>query len=235
MNFKWYYLLPVLLLTCASQKAVVHPRACVHVRHIEQAKGFLAASYKSKPTWFKYKQGTKPIILVAPHAVPASRSFADRGTGPLVRLLGKLTGAHVLYTCGKPPCDPNRDARNAFKKALNDLIDEINPKLVLDFHQAHNYRPFDIDFGTQRGRTCPPAIIRKLTRCLKREGLRNFSQDYFPAIKHHTITQACYEKNTCALQVEVNTNWLTLDDPLGAQRFAQLTQGLINFLECVHR
>ncbi len=210
---------------------MIHPRAAIHPGHIHLAKHFLKASYKEKDHWFKVKTGALPVILVASHAAETDRGFADRGTGPLARLLHKLTGATILYTCGSPPCDPNRSKNNAFQKKLSELIDEIEPKLVIDLHQAHHYRPFDVDFGTQYGRTCPASILRKVTKSLQREGLSNFSQDYFPAIKHPTITQLCYEKRVCAFQLEINANWLTLDrDDIYTQRFAQLTQGLVNYL-----
>ncbi|MCB1117722.1 MAG: hypothetical protein KDK50_03975 [Chlamydiia bacterium] len=219
------------MLTGASQKAPLHSRAVVNLKHIRLAKHFLDASHKPKDHWYKVKIGTLPIILVASHAAELERGFADRGTGPLVRLLHKLTGATIIYTCGSPPCDPNREKNNAFQQTLSELIDKINPKLVIDCHQAHPCRPFDVDFGTQNGRTCPTFTLRKLTNSLQREGLSNFSQDYFPAKKRFTITQLCFEKKVCALQLEINSNWLTLDcDDMYTQRFAQLTQGLAEFL-----
>ena len=84
--------------------------------------------------------------------------YADRGTGELAVLLHRLTDATVIYTLGDPPFDPNNDDKNAYKKPLSALINEIKPKLVIDLHRAHQSCPFGIDYGTLHGLSCQRRI-----------------------------------------------------------------------------
>ena len=127
--------------------------------------------------------------------------------------------------------NPNNNDTHIYKETLEKLIREVQPKLVIDLHRAHGCRPFDIDFGTLDGLSCSPKTIRRLTTCLKEEGIANFSSNYFPANKTKTVTKWVHKLGVEAVQLEINAMWLELDGSWqDLHHFAQLLQGLSEFI-----
>ncbi len=219
-----------LLIMTTCSKETLHKETLVKPRHIMEAQGLKLKG----DGWVTVLRGKRLVVLSAPHAFPVSRKngkYADQGTGELAVLLHRLTDATVIYTSGEPPCDPNNDDQNAYKRALSTLINEIRPKLIIDLHRAHQSRPFDIDYGTLHGLSCQRRTLNKITACLREEGLTNFSSNAFSASRNLTITKWAYHHKVEAFQLEINSTWLDFNgDPLSQQRFAQLLQGLTIFL-----
>ncbi len=219
----------LLFLTTCSQETC-YKKTLVKPCHVMEAQNLKLKG----ESWVTILRGKRSVILSAPHAFPVSRKngrYADQGTGELGVLLHRLTDATVIYTSGDPPCDPNNDDENAYKKALSTLINEIKPRLVIDLHRAHQSRPFDIDYGTLHGLSCQKHILNKITACFREEGLTNFSSNTFSASKNLTITKWAHRHKVEAFQLEINSTWLDFNgDPLSQQRFAQLLQGLTIFL-----
>lgn len=142
--------------------------------------------------WFTYLPGTSRVLIVAPHATSPMREgelrFPDGGTGSIAIMLNRLAKAPVLYTSLASPSDPNYYDDNDFKRELDRLIKTLKPTLVLDLHGSDAYRPYDIDFGTMKGASLKEKkeILLKLAEVLRKEGILNFSQDFFPAEKNAT-------------------------------------------------
>ena len=141
-------------------------------------------------TWFKVLEGKARILISAPHATAQTRENeskpADAGTGALAVMLHKLSDATVIYTTCRSPSDPNFYDDNDYKRELRRLIEQKRPKLVIDLHASHWYRPYDVDFGTLGGESLGrhPGWLTRFAEILRASGLRDFSQDYFAASKN---------------------------------------------------
>ena len=204
----------------------------------------LATRYDVLPAdgerWFETLPGNGRILIVAGHATAQTREGAmkgpDRGTGSLARALHALTGSPTVVTTRRSPSDPNYYDDNEFKAEVARLVEARKPMLVLDLHASHALRPYDIDFGTMNGRSLlgRDAWLAKLSSMMKREGLINQSQDWFPAAKNQTVTKFVSARGVPAIQLEISATWLDAGgDSLRAHRFAQLLQGLVRFVRAL--
>ncbi|WP_346838411.1 hypothetical protein [Microbulbifer sp. SAOS-129_SWC] len=233
------------LAACAAerplpQRAIVTPSLVSKAIEIEQtldAREGVAVAPDAD--WFKVVPGRIPVILTAPHATrplrEGNRRFSDGGgTAALALSVAELTGAYVIYTTHEGPSDPNYYDDNAFKRQLGRLIAEVRPRYVLDIHGSHPFRPYDIDLGTMGGRSLlgQQALLRDLIASLEREGLQNISYNYFGAAKNRTITKFAAGLGVPAIQVEVNTNYLSPSEGnIQAQHFSQLAQALVRYVQ----
>jgi hypothetical protein len=119
----------------------------------------------------------------------------------------------------------------------------IKPVIVLDIHGSNTSRPYDVDFGTIRAGESLLGrgdLLERLAACLRREGMRNFSQDFFAASRDGTVTRFVSQKlGVPCVQVEFNQNWMiTSSEPelargMQYQRFAQALQGIVRFVQSV--
>ena len=111
--------------------------------------------------------------------------FADAGTGALAVILNRLADARAIYTTRESPSDPNFYDDNLYKRKLKELIETRRPKLVLDLHASHWYRPYDIDFGTMNGRSIRghEEWLRRLADSLGRAGFEIFRRISFGGCK----------------------------------------------------
>jgi len=243
-------LLVVMLATAACRTAAVAPattpleRAIVTREHVEAAvatERLLSTSYETFPAegeaWFVVKRGRIPVLVVAGHATAQTREgslkTADRGTGSLAVALHEMTGATAIYTTRRSPSDPNYYDDNEFKRTLGELVREIRPRIVLDLHASHAYRPYDVDFGTMGGRSLGnrPDLLESLIGAIRAEGMLNLSQDYFAASRNPTVTKFVSSMGVPAIQLEITATRLDPSrDPLTAHRFAQLLQALVRFI-----
>ena len=209
---------------------------------IEHEKAF--AQYYDVPApagenWFAIDVGPTPVLVVAGHATAhtreGARKAADRGTGSLAVMLHKLTGVTAIYTVYESPSDPNYDDDNAFKEALSNLLQALQPTLVLDLHTSHADRPYAVDFGTMAGLSLlgRADLLAKLEESLRQAGVEDLSNEYFSAQRHHTITKWVARQGVPGIQLEINFTWLAHagDNPTEAHRVAKLLQGLVNFLQ----
>lgn len=187
---------------------------------------------------FEYIPGNQPIIITAPHSVRPFRNGKYRysdggGTAAYAAALAELTGAHVLYASYEDGFDANYEDDNAFKFKLNDLINEVNPSLVLDIHGSNPMRSYDLDIGTMNGESLltQTELMSDLIHRLAKEGILNISVDRFSASKQQTITKFASKRNVPSLQLEINATYLMPSEgSLEAQRFAIMLQGLTRFI-----
>lgn len=191
--------------------------------------------------WFNVVLGDSPIIISAPHATQPFREgqyrFSDGGgTAALAVTLGKLTNSTVIYTTKASPSDPNYYDDNAYKTKLAELIKSKKPKVILDIHGSHPFRPYDVDIGTMDGRSLlgKDSLVTSLISALRNEGVSNFSNNYFGASKNQTVTKFGSSNGVPTLQLEITSVWMVPSDGnFEAHRFSQMLQGLVRFVENV--
>ena len=166
--------------------------------------------------YYGYIKGSIPVLISAPHGAKHFRTAegvwkeADAYTSSLAIVLGRLTGAHVLFVKNKTGEDPNNDAGTSYKKALEKAVKENHIKFVLDLHGSAGRRPFKIDVGIMHASrslcSCPSYrdIMEKVFAGFES---RVFNQ-HFSAASEGTIT--CFARNGLgmeAAQIEINANY----------------------------
>jgi hypothetical protein len=120
---------------------------------------------KLSETYYGYVRGQIPILISAPHGARHYRACESRWkaedayTSSLAIVLGRLTGAHVIYLKNKAAEDPNNDIHSRYKDFLANVVRENGIRFLIDLHGAHRDQPFKIDVGTLDNRTgkssCP--------------------------------------------------------------------------------
>ena len=117
------------LMTRAGQAAPAGPGPGLleEMRRIE----FESVSYDEEATpYYGYIKGSIPILISAPHGAKHYRAAEgawkaeDAYTSSLAIVLGRLTGAHVLYVKNKTREDPNNDAVTAYKDSMKEIVRE---------------------------------------------------------------------------------------------------------------
>lgn len=109
---------------------------------------------KTAETYYGYVRGQIPILISAPHGARHYRACESRWkaedayTSSLAIVLGRLTGAHVIYLKNKAAEDPNSDIHSRYKDFLADIVRENHIQFLIDLHGAHRDQPFKIDVGT---------------------------------------------------------------------------------------
>jgi hypothetical protein len=188
-------------------------------------------------TWLATLDGCTEVLVTAPHATRPTRDgrlrFADSGTGSLAVALHRLAGARVIHTSLASPSDPNYHDDNDFKAAVATALAERAPVLVIDLHASHEFRPYDVDFGTMGRRSLlgRDDLLAALADALRAEGLTNQSLDFFAAATNQTVTKWVAARGVPAIQLEISATWLAAGaGALQAHRYAQLLQGLVRFI-----
>lgn len=187
--------------------------------------------------WFVALDGCREVLFTAPHATHPMRDgslrFPDAGTGALALALHRLAGARAIVTSMASPSDPNYYDDNAFKSEVAAAIAARTPRVVLDLHASHAFRPYDVDFGTiGRGSLVGrDELLDALSAALMKEGLVNQSLDFFGAGRNQTITKWVSSRGVPAIQIEISSTWLSPGaGKLEAHRYAQLLQGLVRYV-----
>lgn len=223
-------------------KAVIEPSMIRQAVELEKRISSQAAlSAPPGESSYVVIKGDPDVIITAPHATEPFRNgsyrFSDgAGTAALADQLHRTTCATVLYTQYRSASDPNFYDDNAFKAELAALIATHKPKLLLDIHGSHDYRPYDVDLGTLNGQSLQgqPAMYSRLVASLRREGITNLSDNYFPAQANQTITRFAASKGVPAIQLEISsTRMRPSEGGIMAHRFAQLLQGLTRYVRSV--
>ena len=166
--------------------------------------------------YFGYIKGSIPILISAPHGAKHYRKSEGRWLGEdaytssLAIVLGRLTGAHVLYLRNKTTEDPNDDPDSRYKQFLKKVAEETPIKFVLDLHGMKGKRPSKVDIGIMSNEpvlcSCPTyrEIVEKTFKDFEP---KVFNQCFF-ARGESTITS--FAKNRLgieAAQVEINARY----------------------------
>lgn len=188
--------------------------------------------------WFEVKKGTIPVIITAPHATQPYRDkkyrFSDGGgTGGLAVALHDICDVTVVYTTYDSPSDPNYYDNNEFKAALERLINEVKPALLLDIHASNPYRPYDVDLGTMDGNSLrgDSSIVPDLINVFNKEGILSISMNRFSASTNQTITKYASAKGIPSVQLEFNSTRVSpSESDFAAHRFSQTLEAMAVFL-----
>jgi hypothetical protein len=179
---------------------------------LQQNEATILRSQPNEP-YFAYIKGTIPILISAPHGARHFRTRenrlkgADAYTAAMAMELGRLTGAHVIYTRSQAPEDPNNDPRTRYKDALAAIVKENGIRFVMDLHGAHGRHTFTIDVGTFSDvvDVCScPLLLETIRRSLSSlPGVRFNSR--FSASGKGTVTYFAHENlRVDAAQFEIN-------------------------------
>ena len=187
---------------------------------------------------FQIHQGSRPVIITAPHATrpmrEEKRRFSDGGgTAALALAISKLTNASSIYMVFEGPSDPNYYDENEFKAQLKELVETTSPVLILDIHGSHPHRSYDVDIGTMSGQSLltKTEFQTKLIERLDDEGLDSVSINRFGASKNETVTKFASGLGVPAMQLEINATWVSPEKgDIYAQRYAKLLQAISKFI-----
>lgn len=170
---------------------------------------------------FSYLPGEIPILLSAPHGAAHVRNGRlkpeDEYTAGLCLLVAELTGAHVLYSHNRAPCDPNWDRDAPYKHRLRAILSQDGLRCVVDVHGASPRHEFGLAVGTMRGRSLPglrAPLLASLRRCGFSEsgrGLQRLDVDNrFTGAggkRQETVTRFVWEElGVPAVQIEINAH-----------------------------
>lgn len=175
---------------------------------------------------FRYFPGKLPILVSAPHAVRYYKQkrirISDEFTGSIVYLLNKLTGCHALAVTKLYGGDPNVDNPCLYKERIAEICDKEKVKLLLDIHGVARQREFDVDLGTDRGKTLlgKAKIVETLELNFQNFGLSRISKDPFGASGLNTISNyVAHELKIPAVQIELNKQFrVPSQNPQGFHR-----------------
>ncbi len=175
---------------------------------------------------FRFFPGKLPVLLSAPHAVRHYRQkkikISDEFTGSIVYLLNKLTGCQALAVTKFYGGDPNVDNPCIYKERIAEICSREKVKLLLDIHGVARQREFDVDLGTDSGKTLlgKARIVERLELNFKNFGLSRISNDYFAASGSNTISNyVARELRIPAIQIELNKQFrVPSQNPQGFHR-----------------
>ncbi|TWH45834.1 N-formylglutamate amidohydrolase [Sporomusa sp. KB1] len=179
---------------------------------------------QEEPFWISL--GKLPVLVSAPHAVRHYRQkkikMSDQFTGSIVYLLSKLTGCHAIATTKLYGGDPNIDNPCIYKDRIAEICSREKVKFVLDIHGAAREQEFDVDFGTNHGKTllANPKLVETLEHNFRGFGLDRISKEHFAATGLNTITNyVARELKIPAVQVEINKQYrVPAQNPQGFHR-----------------
>ena len=166
---------------------------------------------------YGYIQGQIPILLSAPHGAKHLRGNRWKGedeyTSALAVVVGRLTGAHVLYTKYKTAEDPNYDGKSRYKSLLKNIVREHGIRFLIDLHGADWRRPFKLDVGIHTakkdGSSCPTYL--EIIWSVFKDFQSPLFNLCFPARGQGTITSYCRrELGIEAAQFEMNGKYRVL-------------------------
>ncbi|AFM40663.1 hypothetical protein Desaci_1669 [Desulfosporosinus acidiphilus SJ4] len=175
------------------------------------------------PFWVSI--GKLPVLVSAPHAVRHYRQkkikMSDQFTGSTVYLLNQLTGCHAIAVTNLYGGDPNFDDPCIYKERIAEICKRENVKFLLDIHGAAREREFDVDFGTNRGKTLlKTSMLELVERNFQAFGLNRLTHDHFASAGPNTITSfVARELGIPALQIEINKQYrVPAQNPKGFHR-----------------
>lgn len=161
---------------------------------------------------YKFLDGSKNVIISAPHCVEQTRNgrikFAEPQTLFIATELHRSLSCPVIYKSANCCDDANYDAQCGYKSALAQYVSTHNIRYLLDLHQMALHREADIDLGTGRGKNFTDKIsLDMIGNAFKDCGIKNIVFDHlFSASYPYTVSS--YISRTCniqCLQIEINS------------------------------
>ncbi|MHB8074156.1 N-formylglutamate amidohydrolase [Desulfosporosinus fructosivorans] len=179
---------------------------------------------QEEPFWLA--QGKLPVLVSAPHAVRHYRhkriKMSDQFTGSIVYLLNQLTDCHAIAATKLYGGDPNFDDPCIYKERIAEICARQKVKFILDIHGAARDREFDVDLGTNGGKTLleNTRMLEVIERNLRNFGLSKISHDHFAASGPNTMANyIARELGIPAVQIEINKQYrVPAQNPQGFHR-----------------
>jgi hypothetical protein len=164
---------------------------------------------------YEYIEGTKNVLLSAPHNTPHFRAGREKRrdilTGAIVRVLQELTDCNAIYTTHKTRFDPNYYDDVPYKHKIKKLLKTKKIIIALDIHGARVDRPFDVDLGTMRGESLLGNfdLLDELVLSMSANNIENLSFNFFPGGSNKekgqkTVTRFISNNGAPAIQIEIN-------------------------------
>lgn len=155
-------------------------------------------------------EGSVPVLLSVPHAVPHLRNGVEKkgeiNTDVLGFILNERTGCHVFVNAGVEG-DPNNDLSNSYKEELLKYVEGHGIALVIDLHGASADRDFDIELGTAGGRNVLDfeESVEAFVSLATLSGYRTSVDVFFPADGINRVSSFISSKASVpAIQMEIN-------------------------------
>lgn len=184
---------------------------------------------------FTIKQGTKNVLISAPHSVNQIREntvkAADLYTGSIASIVQLYTNCFCIYSNRMMEEDPNYVMGGLYKSALRELCIHYPIKLVIDLHGASLNHDFDVDIGTLYGVSIDEEKIDVMTNIFSCHGIQNVRRnDTFSASHEGTVTSfMAKELYIDAVQMEINRCYRNPQQNIHA--FTMLIQSLIEMID----
>lgn len=175
---------------------------------------------------FLVLHGNLPVLLSAPHAVRYYRQkkikVSDQFTGSIVYLLNRLTGCHVIAATKLYGGDPNIDHPCIYKEKIAEICRKGKVKYVLDIHGAAREQEFDVDLGTNGGKSLldKARMLETIEHNFVGFGLSRISHDHLSATSPNAIVNfVARELGIPSLQIEINKQYrVPAQNPQGFHR-----------------
>ncbi|SDK60587.1 hypothetical protein [Natronincola ferrireducens] len=197
-------------------------------------KQFAANNYfgEDKDNLFKYREGSIPIIVSAPHAVKQIRSFKvkkpDIFTGSIALLLGDITNCHVIYRTFTGGGDSNNDINCPYKNFLLKKIKEHSLACLIDLHGLDKKRNLTVDVGTLNGLSIGKEIESIIVNSFKSQNIMNVRfNHYFNADKAGTVVKTIWDDiGIPSFQLEINGLYRDVSKEENWDRFSRIVKSL---------
>ena len=184
---------------------------------------------------YKYKSGTIPVLISAPHSVKQYRNNtykeADAYTGALAKTLHKTTGAHVIYKT-KVKGDENYTINEtAYRKKIKNIVKNNDIKVIIDLHGMSSHRKSYIDIGTGNSSNINLLGQNYILSLIKSSlSSTNYSVNkYFKGGGPNTISTYCSKNlGVPTVQFEINGKYRSTDSKKFTYMVNTLTKAINN-------
>lgn len=163
-------------------------------------------------TPFELIEGTAPVSLSAPHAVPHVRSgvekYGEPASGELVRDLCQVIKCPGIVNTHEGGEDPNNAQESPMRDAAVELAVSNDSIIHFDLHQMAPWRAQDFIIGTGKGDNINGRDdLAYVVKTILRNSGWNVEQDtLFPGRGPNTVSTRVGEEGIPAIQLEMNSS-----------------------------
>ena len=160
---------------------------------------------------FEILDGTKKILISAPHAVEQTREGKIKYAEPQTAVLAKklnLLGYPAIIKTKNVGDDANYDLENPYKTELLKYCAAHNIMFLIDLHQLSYKREMDFCLGTgdetNRNLLTHKKLAQEIKNCAKQNNFSMTINDPFAA-PSRTVSGFCSQNNLPSIQLEINS------------------------------
>lgn len=184
---------------------------------------------------YKYKSGTIPVLISAPHSVKQYRNNkykkADVYTGALAKTLHEATGAHVIYKTKVKGDENYTTNETVYRKKIKSIVKNNDIKVIIDLHGMNSYRNSDIDIGTGNSSNINLLGQKYILSLIKSSSIKSkYSVNkYFTGGGPNTISTYCSKNlGVPTVQFEINGKYRSTDSKKFTYAVNTLTKAINN-------